>query len=128
MYSDSRSHMFRLCGVLLGVVFHLAMFALAFTSGNAQAGGYRFLLLWYMPCIVLGLPWSIPAMFADAFVPGLGLIGLAAAVCFNGYLIGWVLDAIVNHSRSAQQRQVLASRRDVLTMDQLRASESASNS
>ena len=126
MHYQATSYHFRGWGVLLGLAFHLAMFAWAFTSENALAGGYRFLFTWYLPSIILGLPWSIPAMFLDAFVPDLGILGLAAAVCCNGYLLGWLLDAIINHGRRTRPREFPASlRAEALTMDQLLASEAA---
>ena len=98
---------FRVAGVLLGVAFHVAMFAWAMSETNAQAGGYRWLFTWYMPSIVLGLPWSLPALFGDLLIPGGSVLGLALAVCLNGYLLGWPLDAVANHARRNRRKQMI---------------------
>ena len=103
------NHKSRVTGLLLGVAFHVAMFAWAVNESNAQVGGYRWLFTWYMPAMVLGFPWSIPAMFLDVLVPSGSVLGLIVAVCFNGYLLGWPVDAIANHTRRQRQSRIIES-------------------
>lgn len=100
---------FRMSGVLLGMAYHVAMFAMLIWAENPEVSGYRWLFSWYMPSVALGLPWSIPVLFLGALIPGVSVLGLAAAVCLNGYLIGWPLDAIFNHQRRQRRRRILQS-------------------
>ena len=100
---------FRVAGVLLGVAFHAVMFAAAANAADAHVGGYRWLFTWYMPAMVLGFPWSIAALFMDVLIPSGSVLGLIVAVCLNGYLLGWPVDAIVNHSRRNRQSQRIES-------------------
>ena len=98
---------FRIAGVLLGIAFHVAMFAAAANASDALTGGYRWLFTWYMPAIVLGFPWSVPSLFLGTLIPGGSVLGLMVSVCFNGYLLGWPLDAIANEARRKRQRRII---------------------
>lgn len=98
---------FRVGGILLAVSFHVVMFTLIFTVPRIGAEGYGFIFYWYMPSIFLGLPWSLLGMFLEVLIPSGSVFGVMASVCLNGYLIGWPIDAMVNHNRRKRQARIV---------------------
>jgi len=96
---------FRVGGVFLGIAFHVLTFTWLMNSSAPEAAGYRFLFSWYFVSFILGLPWSLIAFF----IPGGDVFVFAAAVCFNGYLVGWPIDALVNHQRRRRNSRIIES-------------------
>ena len=94
---------FRIGGVFLGVAFHVLTVLWLMNSTAPELAGYRFMFSWYLVSLILGLPWSLIAIM----IPGGDVVGLAAAVCLNGYLIGWPIDALVNFQRRQRQTRMI---------------------
>lgn len=91
------NHKFRLFGVLLGLAIPVLLYVSAAHGSTPDKSGYGFMFGCYLPVFVLGLPWSLAAAFAGSVVPCGDLIGIVASVCLNGYLVGWLIDVVVNN-------------------------------
>ncbi|MGI9457137.1 MAG: hypothetical protein ACR2NU_11295 [Aeoliella sp.] len=105
MINSPWQHKFRTAGVTLAVLFHVVVLVAVFNVPELHKGGFGFMLYWYMPAIFFGLPWSFVAMFVPAEL--FSLLGIAGAVCLNGYLIGWVLDALANNVPTVRRKRRL---------------------
>ena len=106
MYNSAWQHKFRTSGVTLGVLFHVVVLVAVFNVPELHKGGFGFLFYWYMPAIFLGLPWSFCAMFIPSELAS--VLGIAGGVCLNGYLIGWVLDALANNVPTVRGKRRLS--------------------
>lgn len=120
---NSPSYLYRFLGVALTVVFHLFMIVCMLASEDLDS--HRVVAAWHLLTIVLGLPWSVAAIFIAPFTPGLDWLFLAAAVSFNGYLLGWLIDVIFDIGSHGQRRDLAPRRADVLSIEQLIVSEAA---
>ncbi len=65
-------------------------------------------------CRIRRLPWSIPALFLGLLIPGGSVLGLLLAVCLNGYLLGWPIDAVANQSRPDRRKRWFESQLQLL--------------
>ena len=99
---------FRIAGVLLAILFHVSVIFAVTTFPGLHKGGFGFLFCWYMPAIFLGLPWSFGAMFLPSELAS--LLGIAGSVCLNGYLIGWVIDTLVNNAPVRSRKRKLSTK------------------
>ena len=105
-YCSPWQRKFRIAGVLLGILFHVVVIALVTNVPGLHKGGFGFLFFWYTPAIFLGLPGSLGALFFPSEI--VSLLGIAGSVCLNGYLVGWVLDGMVNNLPVSSSKRKLS--------------------
>ncbi|MGI9427876.1 MAG: hypothetical protein ACR2NM_04415 [Bythopirellula sp.] len=128
LYCSPWQRKFRIIGLLLGILFHVVAITLVTNVPGLHKGGFGFLFYWYMPAILLGLPWSLCALFFPSEI--VSLLGIAGSVCLNCYLIGWIIDAMVNNLpvtssklqlSTEQVRKALSSDPATLTSEEVEA-------
>jgi hypothetical protein len=82
------SSVFRSIGVSLAVLFHVVMIGICYFILKDP---WAWLLFWYTPSFLFGLPWSF---ITSLLVANADLITVPCSLVFNAYLLGWLLDKL----------------------------------